>query len=86
MSKTEDPSQPDRLPYKTEYAKSGRASCKECKNAIGKNELRIAAMVKFYNEIIPNWFHLNCFFVKNKPKVKNLQSTNLVVSVLYTTN
>ena len=34
------------LPFKAEYAKSGRASCKACKSPIGKGELRLAAMVQ----------------------------------------
>ena len=34
------------LPYRSEYAKSGRASCKTCKAKIDKGELRLAAMVQ----------------------------------------
>ena len=34
------------LPFRGEYAKSGRASCKACKNTIDKGELRIAVMVQ----------------------------------------
>ena len=34
------------LPYRTEYAKSGRSSCKACKTSIGKAELRLAAMMQ----------------------------------------
>ena len=34
------------LPYRSEYAKSGRSSCKACKASIGKAELRLAAMVQ----------------------------------------
>lgn len=34
------------LPYRGEYAKSGRASCKTCKTKIDKGELRLAAMVQ----------------------------------------
>ncbi|KAG1354900.1 putative Poly [ADP-ribose] polymerase [Cocos nucifera] len=32
-------------PWKAEYAKSGRSSCKSCKNSIGKDELRLGKMV-----------------------------------------
>lgn len=39
------------LPYKAEYAKSGRASCKACKSTIAKDELRLAAMVQVLYEI-----------------------------------
>ena len=34
------------LPYRSEYAKSGRSSCKSCKTSIGKADLRLAAMVQ----------------------------------------
>lgn len=34
------------LPYKTEYAKSNRASCKACKGIISKETLRMARMVQ----------------------------------------
>ena len=39
------------LPYQVEYAKSGRASCKACKNKIDQGELRVAIMVQvsFHN-------------------------------------
>ena len=33
-------------PFKAEYAKSGRAGCKQCKGAISKDTLRIAKMVQ----------------------------------------
>jgi hypothetical protein len=36
----------DDLPYRAEYAKSGRASCKGCKNPIAKDTLRLAVMVQ----------------------------------------
>ena len=34
------------LPYRSEYAKSGRSSCKACKTSIEKATLRLAAMVQ----------------------------------------
>lgn len=36
----------DHLPYKAEYAKSDRSSCQLCKSKIGKETLRLAAVVK----------------------------------------
>lgn len=36
----------DELPYKAEYAKSGRAACKGCKTPISKDTLRLAVMVQ----------------------------------------
>lgn len=34
------------LPYQAEYAKSGRAACKGCKEKIDQGSLRIAVMVQ----------------------------------------
>lgn len=36
----------DELPFKTEYAKSGRANCKGCKTNIPQGSLRLAVMVQ----------------------------------------
>ncbi|XP_053963564.1 poly [ADP-ribose] polymerase [Anastrepha ludens] len=58
------------LPYKTEYAKSGRASCKMCKTSIPQGSLRLAAMVQsaFHDGKQPMWFHEDCFFKKQRPQ------------------
>lgn len=40
-----DDSEKDKL-YRAEYAKSGRASCKKCKENIAKDSLRMAIMVQ----------------------------------------
>ena len=37
---------PDDLPYRAEYAKTGRAKCKGCKAEIPKGDMRIAAMTQ----------------------------------------
>ncbi|KAH8324953.1 hypothetical protein KR067_002329 [Drosophila pandora] len=57
------------LPFMAEYARTGRASCKGCKSTIPKDDLRIAVMVQstFHDAKIPNWFHKNCFFQKQRP-------------------
>lgn len=34
------------LPFSSEYAKTGRAKCKLCKEMIEKDSLRLAAMVQ----------------------------------------
>ena len=34
------------LPFRAEYAKSGRAACKQCKEKIDKGVLRLAIMVQ----------------------------------------
>lgn len=58
------------LPYRAEYAKSGRAGCKYCKSPIAQGSLRLAAMVQspFHDGKTPNWFHARCFFNKQRPK------------------
>ena len=76
---SDDENQKEDLPFRAEYAKSGKSSCKECKEKIEKGELRLAIMVPFKSgEKIPNWYHLKCFFIKNKPKVsKKFDSINI---------
>jgi len=58
------------LPYRGEYAKSGRASCKACKSTIDKGDLRLAAMVQspMFDGKTPHWYHPKCFFTRNRPK------------------
>jgi len=60
----------DDLPYKAEYAKSGRAKCKGCKSDIPKGDLRMASLTQsaFFDGKQANWFHQNCFFGRNRPK------------------
>jgi len=36
----------DDLPFKAEYAKSNRSSCKMCRDNIAKDSLRLAKMVQ----------------------------------------
>lgn len=57
------------LPYVAEYAKSGRAGCKLCKNKIDKDELRLGAMVQsaFHDGKQAQWYHERCFFQKLRP-------------------
>ncbi len=51
-------------PFKVEYAKSGRAGCKQCRGTISKDTLRMAKMVQsaFFDGKQPNWYHFACFF------------------------
>ncbi|ETE69570.1 Poly [ADP-ribose] polymerase 1 [Ophiophagus hannah] len=50
--------------YRAEYAKSGRASCKKCKENIAKDSLRLAIMVQspMFDGKIPHWHHYSCFW------------------------
>ena len=48
------------LPYRSEYAKSGRAKCKGCKVEIPKGDLRLASMtqvLKIDPSYISNYAH-----------------------------
>ncbi|CAL1292483.1 unnamed protein product [Larinioides sclopetarius] len=61
------------LPFIAEYAASGRASCKKCKQKIARDSLRIAVMVQIFFQSrifdgnIPLWYHRECFFmIKNQ--------------------
>lgn len=58
------------LPYKAEYAKSSRASCRSCKETIAKDTLRLAVMVQshHFDGKTPQWYHYLCFFGKQRPK------------------
>ncbi|XP_047244775.1 poly [ADP-ribose] polymerase 1 [Girardinichthys multiradiatus] len=51
--------------YKVEYAKSGRASCKTCKESIAKDSLRLAIMVQspMFDGKVPHWHHFSCFWL-----------------------
>lgn len=40
------------LPYQAEYAKSGRAACKGCKQKIDQGALRIAIMVQVSHAVV----------------------------------
>ncbi|CAB1435499.1 unnamed protein product [Pleuronectes platessa] len=58
-------SQEDKL-YRAEYAKSGRASCKKCKENIAKDSLRMAIMVQspMFDGKVPHWHHFSCFWLR----------------------
>ncbi|XP_014252361.1 poly [ADP-ribose] polymerase [Cimex lectularius] len=60
----------EKLPYRAEYAKSGRSNCKACKTSIEKGALRLACMVQspLFDGTVPNWYHFICFFTKQRPK------------------
>jgi len=53
---------PTGKPWKVEYAKSSRSSCKTCKQPIGKGSLRIAKMVaaRQFEGVMPIWNHVEC--------------------------
>uniref|UniRef100_A0A672QQY9 Poly [ADP-ribose] polymerase n=1 Tax=Sinocyclocheilus grahami TaxID=75366 RepID=A0A672QQY9_SINGR len=60
-------SQDDKL-YKAEYAKSGRASCKKCKENIAKDSLRMVHIPLSFSPMfdgkVPHWHHFSCFWLR----------------------
>lgn len=60
----------DELPFRAEYAKSGRAGCKTCKEPIAQGSLRLATMTRspFFDGMQPNWNHYACFFKRQRPR------------------
>ncbi|CAM8931406.1 unnamed protein product [Rhodiola kirilowii] len=55
-------------PWKAEYAKSGRSSCKTCKDTIDKEALRLGKMVQssHFDGLMPMWNHASCIMNKAK--------------------
>ncbi|KAJ4805650.1 Poly [ADP-ribose] polymerase [Rhynchospora pubera] len=60
-------------PWKAEYAKSARSSCKTCKSPIGKDQLRLGKMVVAtqFDGFMPMWNHASCI-LKKKNQIKML--------------
>ncbi|GLT42329.1 hypothetical protein SLA2020_163320 [Shorea laevis] len=55
-------------PWKAEYAKSGRSSCKTCKSTIDKEVFRLGKMVQstHFDGFMPMWNHASCILKKAK--------------------
>ncbi|XP_057798060.1 poly [ADP-ribose] polymerase 1 [Salvia miltiorrhiza] len=55
-------------PWKAEYAKSSRSSCKTCKNSIEKETLRLGKIVQAsqFDGFMPMWNHAACILRKAK--------------------
>ncbi|XP_076905255.1 poly [ADP-ribose] polymerase 1-like [Bidens hawaiensis] len=55
-------------PWKAEYAKSARASCRTCKSPIAKETLRLGKMVQStqFDGYMPTWNHAKCTLMKAK--------------------
>uniref|UniRef100_A0A3S6KHI0 Poly [ADP-ribose] polymerase n=1 Tax=Juniperus drupacea TaxID=103973 RepID=A0A3S6KHI0_9CONI len=60
-------------PWKTEYAKSARSSCKVCKSTIEKDAFRIAKMVQSqqFDGYMPLWNHAGCI-LKKRGQIRTL--------------
>ncbi|XP_020212076.1 poly [ADP-ribose] polymerase 1 [Cajanus cajan] len=68
-------------PWKAEYAKSGRSSCRTCKSPIASETLRLGKMVQSskFDGLMPMWNHAACILKKaNQIKlvedVENIES------------
>ncbi|CAL5193723.1 unnamed protein product [Lathyrus oleraceus] len=53
-------------PWKAEYAKSGRSSCRTCKSPIASEKLRLGKMVQSskFDGLMPMWHHADCVMKK----------------------
>ncbi|XP_042494663.1 poly [ADP-ribose] polymerase 1 [Macadamia integrifolia] len=60
-------------PWKVEYAKSSRSSCKSCKTTIEKETLRLGKMVQAtqFDGFMPMWNHGHCI-LKKANQIKSL--------------
>ncbi|XP_043688247.1 poly [ADP-ribose] polymerase 1 [Telopea speciosissima] len=60
-------------PWKAEYAKSSRSSCKSCKNTIEKETFRLGKMVQAtqFDGFMPMWHHSHCI-LKKANQIKSL--------------
>uniref|UniRef100_A0AC34QS04 Poly [ADP-ribose] polymerase n=2 Tax=Panagrolaimus sp. JU765 TaxID=591449 RepID=A0AC34QS04_9BILA len=78
MSKAKEDSgalkEPD---FGTEYAKSKNSSCKQCKEKIAKDSLRMSIRKKsrFFDGLQDDWHHFNCFW--KCVEVKDLSEGNI---------
>ncbi|KAL2934707.1 Poly [ADP-ribose] polymerase 1 [Bienertia sinuspersici] len=69
-------------PWKAEYAKSARASCRTCKNNIGKEILRLGKMVQspHFDGFMPMWHHATCI-MKKANQIKSIDDVEGVESL-----
>ncbi|CAJ0579142.1 unnamed protein product, partial [Mesorhabditis spiculigera] len=56
------------LPYRAEYAKTNRSTCKKCKQPIGQDALRISVREpsQFFDGMQDFWHHYKCFWTALK--------------------
>ncbi|CAN4093329.1 unnamed protein product [Withania somnifera] len=61
-------------PWKAEYAKSSRSSCKTCKSSISKEVFRLGKMVQstHFDGFMPMWHHASCILRKAN-QIKSLE-------------
>lgn len=64
--------------YALENAKSGRASCKKCKEKIGKGDLRIGETIEGVDFTTTKWYHVQCFTIPRKMKSQGVTAESFV--------
>lgn len=61
--------------FRSEYAKSGRSSCKHCTQKIEEKTLRLAKLIQNpftdKEQIMPQWYHVECLFTDMKKGKQN---------------
>ncbi|KAL5796559.1 hypothetical protein ACOSQ2_001379 [Xanthoceras sorbifolium] len=69
-------------PWKVEYAKSGRSSCRSCKGNIGKESLRLGKMVQShqFDGLMPMWNHASCV-LKKANQIKSIDDVEGIESL-----
>ncbi|KAL8170322.1 hypothetical protein V2J09_022126 [Rumex salicifolius] len=69
-------------PWKVEYAKSSRSSCRTCRSPIAKEELRLGKMVQssHFDGLMPMWSHADCIMRKAK-QIKSLDDVGGIESL-----
>ncbi|GMH02358.1 hypothetical protein Nepgr_004197 [Nepenthes gracilis] len=69
-------------PWKVEYAKSSRSSCRTCKIAIDKEKLRLGKMVQStqFDGFMPMWNHADCI-MKKANQIKSIDDVEGIESI-----
>ncbi|GAB4830505.1 Poly [ADP-ribose] polymerase 1 [Ancistrocladus abbreviatus] len=69
-------------PWKVEYAKSSRSSCRTCKMPIDKEKLRLGKMVqsKQFDGLMPMWNHADCI-MKKANQIKSIDDLEGIESL-----
>nr|1V9X_A Chain A, poly (ADP-ribose) polymerase [Arabidopsis thaliana] len=69
-------------PWRAEYAKSSRSSCKTCKSVINKENFRLGKLVQstHFDGIMPMWNHASCILKKTK-QIKSVDDVEGIESL-----
>lgn len=70
--------------YQLEHAKSGRASCKKCKEKIEKRHLRVGIMTDVPGEEykMTKWYHIECFSLPRSLRIIGETDESFVGNIL----